>query len=147
MKNTAQLNRIIFSIVDSAIDKETKGQQYFALKNYCLENMVLLSRKEREYCLKGLAKKVKEAQKTRENYRAIYKARSFNLGYKKQNPENVFFKPRGKKKYSLLDEAGKCELKSFKVLIEVRAYNEEDMREIVEQANNPEIEWFCECGN
>lgn len=36
-------------------------------------------------------------------------------------------------------------LKSFKVLIEVQAYDEADMREIVEQANDSQIEWWVKC--
>ena len=37
-------------------------------------------------------------------------------------------------------KADKCKLKSFKVLVEVMAYNEADMRE---QLNDFEVEWWC----
>jgi hypothetical protein len=46
-----------------------------------------------------------------------------------------------------LEEADKCELKSFKCLVEIRAYNEEDMREQLDSIDNYELEWFCVGGS
>jgi hypothetical protein len=139
IKNKARLDKIVSNCFKENIsylfDKKKGGSPYnnlpkndseLALKQYCLDNLILLNRKQRTYCLNRLALKVKNAQKIDSEFKG-----------------KVFFKPKGKKKYSLLDEANKCELKSFKVLIEVRAYNEADMREIVAQANDSEIEWWC----
>ena len=92
------------------------------LKEYCIENMILLNRKQRTYCLNRLALKVKNAQKIDSDFERD-----------KVSIRKPFVATKKKE----------AELKSFKVLIEVRAYNEADMREIVEQANDSEIEWFC----
>ena len=124
MKNKAQLDKIVSELSLVAIKrKSNKEDLFFVLRDYCLENMILLNRKDRTYCLNRLALKVKNAQKI----------------------DKTFVKLLGGKKVLL--EADKCEMKSFKVLIEVRAYNEEDMREIVEQANDSQIEWWAMCGD
>lgn len=47
----------------------------------------------------------------------------------------------------ILRGADKCELKSFKCLVEIRAYNEEDMREQLDSLDNYELEWFCVGGS
>ena len=36
------------------------------------------------------------------------------------------------------------QMKEYKVLVSIKAYNEQDMREQICQANDPEIEWWCE---
>ena len=56
-----KLNQIVNDSFSQNI--KTKMDCYFALKNYCLENMILLNRKQRNYCLERLAQKVNEAQK------------------------------------------------------------------------------------
>jgi len=112
MKN--KLDRIVSELSLVAIKrKSNKEDLFYCLKEYCLENMICLTKKNRIYVLNRLALKVKNAQKIDSSFA------------------------------TKLKEADECEYKTYKVLIEVRAYNEEDMREIVEQANDSQIEWWC----
>lgn len=43
----------------------------FLLKSYCLDNLILLNAKQRDYCLKGIAKRMKLAKK--KQYEALEK--------------------------------------------------------------------------
>lgn len=71
MKSYRNLDKIICDCyIDFVVPKKIssfgpilKADIYFALKSFCLENLILLTKEQREYCLKGLAKKVKEARK------------------------------------------------------------------------------------
>jgi hypothetical protein len=47
----------------SSFEPITQADIYESLKSYCLENTLLLNRKQRDYCLKRLAKRVKQAQR------------------------------------------------------------------------------------
>ena len=43
-------------------------------------------------------------------------------------------------------EANDLPMKSFKVLVNIRAFNEEDMREQLASLDCYDVEWFCDCG-
>ena len=120
LKNKAQLEKIVLDCFECLMPiNKTLDKKILdnVLKGYCLDNLILLNNKNRVYVLNRLALKVKNAQKIDSDFN---------------------------KKY--IEKLEEEQLKSFKVLIEVRAYNEADMREIVEQANDSEIEWWAMCG-
>ena len=120
LKNKAQLEKIVLDCFECLMPiNKTLDKKILdnVLRGYCLDNLILLNNKNRVYVLNRLALKVKNAQKIDSDFN---------------------------KKY--IEKLEEEQLKSFKVLIEVRAYNEADMREIVEQANDSEIEWWAMCG-
>jgi len=61
MKENKQLEKIIRDVLPSinSNSKTTKSDIYFNLKNYCIENLILLNKESREFCLKELSKRIK----------------------------------------------------------------------------------------
>lgn len=62
IRRKARLDKIVREIRLPSGCKKKEVVLY--LKEYCLENLLLLSREQREYCLKGLAKKLIEQKKS-----------------------------------------------------------------------------------